>query len=33
MTKKTRDLIVTTSDWTIPSKDGLHRRTIVKGAA
>lgn len=33
MTKKTRDLIVTTSDWTIPSEDGLHRRTIVKGAA
>ncbi|NRD10163.1 hypothetical protein HRF29_14580, partial [Rathayibacter agropyri] len=28
-----RDIVVSTFDWTNPSKDGLHRRTIVKGAA
>ncbi|AND17343.1 hypothetical protein C5D07_14485 [Rathayibacter tritici] len=33
MTKKTRDLIIASSDWTIPAEDGVHRRTIVKGAA
>ncbi|PPG11392.1 hypothetical protein C5E02_12675 [Rathayibacter rathayi] len=33
MPKKTRDVIVASSDWTVPSEDGLHRRTIVKGAA
>ncbi|PPH73264.1 hypothetical protein [Rathayibacter rathayi] len=33
MPKKTRDLIVASSDWTVPSADGVHRRTIVKGAA
>ncbi|AZZ56657.1 hypothetical protein [Rathayibacter iranicus] len=33
MPKKTRDVIVASSDWTVPSADGVHRRTIVKGAA
>lgn len=33
MPKKTRDVIVASSDWTVPSADGMHRRTIVKGAA
>ncbi|WP_146077737.1 hypothetical protein [Rathayibacter rathayi] len=33
MPKKTRDVIVASSDWTVPSEDGVHRRTIVKGAA
>ncbi|WP_181026642.1 hypothetical protein [Rathayibacter rathayi] len=33
MPKKTRDVIVASSDWTVPSEDGLHRRTIMKGAA
>ncbi|NRD09139.1 hypothetical protein [Rathayibacter agropyri] len=33
MPKKTRDVIVASSDWTVPTADGVHRRTIVKGAA
>ncbi|WP_146078261.1 hypothetical protein [Rathayibacter rathayi] len=33
MPKKTRDVIVASSDWTVPAADGVHRRTIVKGAA
>ncbi|WP_146085106.1 hypothetical protein [Rathayibacter tritici] len=33
MPKKTRDVIVASSDWTVTSADGVHRRTIVKGAA
>ncbi|PPG69199.1 hypothetical protein C5C31_10945 [Rathayibacter rathayi] len=33
MSKKTHDTIVASSDWTVPADDGVHRRTIVKGAA
>lgn len=33
MPKKSRDVMVASSDWTVPTADGVHRRTIVKGAA